>query len=429
MAMHTEELALFSSPPTNSGIERTQWITYYPVSQSLSEGPIEYYIAPNSVHYTDLFRTKLQVKAKIELANGGRISPGDKVSFVNIPIHALWSQVDVFLQQQAVSTGAGSNYPIKAYLETLLGYGEDAKESKLTSSLYYADSGNVDDTDPVAGSNIGLIQRWTYTKGGAVVDMESHIHHDLCLQRRLILNGVGIGLKFWQSKDAFRLMTSDKGKSYKVTLLDVHLKVARVTLAPQVLVAHSQVLATTTAKYPYQQSQIKVFNINEGQFSAIVEDPFNGGRCPCRLLVAMTSARAYNGHLEKNPFNLKHYSTSFVAFYKDGESVPSQPLRMDFENNQYIEAYQSIFLATGRDRGDVGNEIDRHQYKNGNTIFGFLVQPDAGPELEYLPVESRGHTRFEIKFARPLPEPIVVIFYGVFPGLLEIDCNRDVIQQ
>ena len=252
--MHTEELALFATPPTNSGIERTQWITYYPVSQSLSEGPIEFYIAPNSVHYTDLYRTRLHVKVRIETGNGGKLAATDKVAFVNLPIHSLWSQVDIFLQQKAVSTGVGSNYAVKSYLETLVGFGEDAKESKLTSSLYFADSGDFDDTDPLSGSNIGLSQRWAYTKGGAIVDMESHIHHDLCAQRRLILDGVGIGFKFWQSKDAFRLMTGDKTKNYKVSLIDVHLKVARVTLAPPVLSAHSQILAKTNAKYPYRDT-------------------------------------------------------------------------------------------------------------------------------------------------------------------------------
>lgn len=425
--MHTEELALFSTPPTNSGIQRTQWINYFPVSQSLSDGPIEYYIAPNSIHYVDLFRTKLHVKAKIELVSGAKLGPNDKVAFVNLPLHSLWSQVDVYLQQQAVSTGVGSNYPIKAYLETLFGYGEDAKESKLTSALYYADSGNSDETDPITGSNIGLVQRWTHTKNSAVVDMQGHIHHDLCSQRRLILNSTAIGLKFWQSKDPFRLMTAEKTKTYKVTLLDVHLKVAKVSLAPQVLVAHNQVLASTNAKYPYKQTQIKVFNISEGQFSAIFEDPFNG-HCPCRLMVALTSAKAYSGHFEKNPFNLKHYNTSLIGFYKDGVSIPSAPIHLDFENNQYIEAYQSIFQAMGKDRGDVGNELDRLQYKAGHTAFGFLVQPDAATDLEYWPVESKGQTRFEIKFSKPLPEAAVIIFYGVFPGLLEIDCDRNVIQ-
>ena len=117
-----------------------------------------------------------------------------------------------------------------------------------------------------------------------------------------------------------------------------------------------------------------------------------------------------------------------VAFYKDGESVPSQPLRMDWANDQYVEAYQSMFVTTGRDRSDAGNEITRQQYRSGYTVYGFLVSPEAPQDLAFWPVETKANTRFEIKFARPLPESVVVIFYGVFPGLLELDSDRNVVQ-
>lgn len=114
------------------------------------------------------------------------------------------------------------------------------------------------------------------------------------------------------------------------------------------MVAHSEILMKTTAKYPYRQTDIKVFTLPAGQFSASFDDVFQGN-IPTKLLVGMNSAQAYSGNLQKNPFYLKHYDTNFIGFYVDGESVPTQPLRMNFEANQYVEAYQSIFTATGKD--------------------------------------------------------------------------------
>lgn len=61
-------------------------------------------------------------------------------------------------------------------------------------------------------------------------------------------------------------------------------------------------------------------------------------------------------------------------------------------------------------------------------MFGFLVEPSAATDLEYWPVRRKGHTRLEIKFSKPLPESVVLIFYATFPGLLEIDSGRNVIQ-
>ena len=49
--------------------------------------------------------------------------------------------------------------------------------------------------------------RGKYTKGGHIVDLEGPLHLDLFQQPRLLINGVGISLKFWPSPNAFRLMS------------------------------------------------------------------------------------------------------------------------------------------------------------------------------------------------------------------------------
>jgi len=425
--VHTEQLALFSVPPTNSGVERIQWIEYRPISQSMDGGPVEFNISGNSVQYVDLYRTRLHVKVRIDSADGTKMSSTDSVAFINLPLHSLWNQADVFLQQHATSTGTGSNYALKSYLETLLFYGEDAKESRLTSELFYQDNGDFDSADCLTGNNMGLIQRWGFTQGGATCDLEGGLHADLCQQKRYILNGVSIGIKLWPSKDSFCLMSNHKDKEFKVKLVDVFLKVCKVNVSPMVVVAHNAILAKTPAKYPYQRTDVKVYTIPAGQFSASLDDVFLG-TIPTRLIVGLISAAAHNGHLQKSPFNFRHFHTNFAALYCDGESLPAQPLKMNFEADQYIEAYQALLTSTGRDVYDVGNEIDRTQYKNGNTLFGFLVDPTAPEDLQYWPLPKKGHTRLELKFAKALPEPVNVVLYATSPALLEIDGSRNILQ-
>lgn len=59
----------------------------------------------------------------------------------------------------------------------------------------------MDSSDSLTGNNMGLVQRWAFTKGGAICDLEGGLHADLCQQKRYILNGVNIGIKLWRSKD------------------------------------------------------------------------------------------------------------------------------------------------------------------------------------------------------------------------------------
>ena len=67
-------------------------------------------------------------------------------------------------QQQAVSTGVGSKYPMHVHLLSTLEFGEDSKESKMTSQLYYADNGDINSTKTSTGSNLGLISCYLHTK-------------------------------------------------------------------------------------------------------------------------------------------------------------------------------------------------------------------------------------------------------------------------
>lgn len=425
--IHTDELSLFSIPPTNGGIERVQWIDFRPVSQVVERGPIEFIITGNTLQYIDLHKTKLHAQLKIENVETDVAVGADKVTLINLPLHTLWSQVDISLQQQATGSGTGSNYGYKAYIEHLLNCGEDVKKTRLTAELFYADRGSMDAVDPLTAENEGLTNRYIYTRNGRTVDVEGCLRADLCLQRRLILNGVNVGVKLWPSKDAFRLMSAHDDKTHKVTLTDIYLNVCKVTVTPSVILAHNEALSITPAKYPYQKTAIKVFTLPAGQFTASLDDLFQG-TIPTRLVAGLVSSAAYSGDIKQNPFNFQHYDTNHVAMYVDGESVPSQPLKPNFENDQFVDAHLSLFTVSGKDGQGGGNAIERPMYKRGYTLFGFVVDPTAADDLQYWPEQRRGHTRFEIKFSKPLPESISLILYATFPALLQIDAARNVIQ-
>ena len=86
-----------------------------------------------------------------------------KVGPVNIFMHSLFNQVDVLFNQvdvlfnQKPVSPPTNAYSYRAYLETLLNYGPAAKNSHLTSVLWYNESaGKMDDGKD---ANIGLVQR------------------------------------------------------------------------------------------------------------------------------------------------------------------------------------------------------------------------------------------------------------------------------
>ena len=68
---------------------------------------------------------------------------------VNLWMHALFSQVEVYLNNKLV-TPLSTSYPYRAYMETVLNFSKDAEASHLTSALFYKNqAGKMDAVNPL----------------------------------------------------------------------------------------------------------------------------------------------------------------------------------------------------------------------------------------------------------------------------------------
>ncbi|GFV71136.1 uncharacterized protein F54H12.2 [Trichonephila clavipes] len=301
------ELNLFLAPPTQTVIEKGQWVQFHPITNVADGGPIEFLIPGSGDAYLDLSQTQLHVRAKI-----------------------FKSDVDVCLNERTVSS-SNNTYPYRAIIETLLNHGYDSKTSQLTSELYYKDTAgrmNVydeNDKEP----NEGFKSRVKFIKGSGTVDMVGRLHVDLFNQDRLLLN-----------------------------LVDVKLKLIR---------SHAKALERTTAKYPIDRVSCKVFSIPQSSYSFIQDNVFSG-QMPKRIVIACVDNDAFNGNYKKSPFEFKHYDVNFIGVYVDGQPVPHQPLELDFEKGNYIQAYNNLFLNSE------GLHLSRSEFSKGYSLF-YLIYP------------------------------------------------------
>ena len=182
------DLDLFSVSPTQVVMEKGFWEDVDPITSISSSDTIEFLCAANSGVYTDLASSYLYVKAKITTAAGGNVGADIQVGPSNLWMHALFSQVELFLNNKLVTTSSTA-YPYRAYIETILNFSKDAKDLHLTSALFYKDkAGKMDVVNPLAQDanvNTGLKQRHAYTRESKSVAMEGRIHSDLFAQRPL----------------------------------------------------------------------------------------------------------------------------------------------------------------------------------------------------------------------------------------------------
>ena len=109
-----------------------------------------------------------------------------KVAWINIPMHSLFRQVELSLQEVVVTNGVNTNYAYKSIIDILTNFEKDVKETQFQSVLYSKDSrGQLDSTDPVQGLNLGLRYRYQFSKGSITRDMLGPLYLDLAVQDRL----------------------------------------------------------------------------------------------------------------------------------------------------------------------------------------------------------------------------------------------------
>lgn len=326
---------------------------------------------------------------------------------------------------------SGAHYPYLSMLNTLINYGGDAKSSQLTSQLWESDnSGEFDDVNAKSGKNGGLLKRALLIKGSKTLDLEGPIMHELFQMDRYILNQIGISLKFYRTRPEFCLLSnSADGKNYIIKLVEVILRVCKCKINPAVILSHAKMLETTTAKYPFKKSTVKMYSLAKGLLNISIENMFSGTR-PDRLYVAFVSSQAVAGDFTKNPFNFQHYNINQIALYSDGIPVGNTPIKLTFDSvngDSIVSAFVNLFDNAGKWLFDGGNAINRKQFaEGGNVIFCFDLEPTF-EQGEYLTLLKQGNVRLEAQFGVALPETVTAIVWGQYTALFEINQARDII--
>ena len=85
----------------------------------------------------------------------------------------------------------------------MLSFGREAKDSQLSSVLWYQNTaGHFDER---ADANLGYLKRKQLAANSNQIEMMGRLHLDLAFQNRYLLNGVEIRIRLIRSKNHFCL--------------------------------------------------------------------------------------------------------------------------------------------------------------------------------------------------------------------------------
>jgi len=212
----------------------------------------------------------------------------------------------------------------------------------------------------------------------------------------------------------------------KVVITHASLFVRKVKILSSVFLAHAKTMERGTAKYPIRRVVCKSFAIPQNYLDVSHEKLFSG-QLPARIVIGLVSNRAFNGHVESNPFNFQHFNLSKISLYLDAQQQHAiRPIQPDYEHGLYIRAYSSLFAGTGKLCRDEGVFISRDDYASGYALYAFDLSADLG-EDDHFSLVRQGSVRLALKFAVALAATITVVAYAEFENIIEVDRDRNVV--
>ena len=180
--------------------------------------------------------------------------------------------------------------------------------------------------------------------------------------------------------------------------------------------------------YPVRRVECKTFIIPTGNPSLRKDNLYNG-LVPKTFVFGMVDSAAFNGDYEKNPFNFKTLTASFIGITVNGEDVSFKPLQLSYTDAtiRYIEAYLSMFSGTGKLFYDTGNGISRDDFKSGYALYAADLTPDMCGSSDHFNVVQRGNLALNLKFTTAPAAAVSLVCYVEFENTIDIDSERNVI--
>lgn len=410
------ELDLFESPPIQTSVIKTEEICYSPIASLDNSSTIEFISLGNGETYRDL--NSIYLRLIVELKGSGAV--------VNNLLHSIFRNCTVHLNNKNVSQ-PDNNYHYRAYIETLLNYGNDARSTHLESCGWATDINKINSL--TEKENPGFDKRKKLFKDGKKVELFGKLHVDVFNQQKYLLNNVDLKVTLNLEKSEFYILEGgDKNESH-LRIHEANLYINHLTINNSILMAHHNVLQNKNAIYPYKRVEIRTFTIHPGNHSLSLDNVILG-QLPNFLIFGMVSNKAYTGDRKENPYNFQHFNLQRFNLVVNGVQHPAQPIEFNYSNGGILSTrgYQTLFKGTGIHHFDKGHQITKELFDSGYFLLAFDLTPDHNNNSNCGNLINQGTIRIEGRFGKPIAEAITCLVYCEFDSIIEIDKSRNIIQ-
>ena len=336
------------------------------------------------------------------------------VAGVNLLAYSLFSSVEVFVSDQKINQGS-SYYPWMCYVLNLLYQSPDAKNNALKTAGWYPDSPIV--FNLVDSLNTGFAHRRDEAGYSNNMELLGRVMLDTSFPARVLPVQTEFTLRFNRSNPNLCLMA--KSGSYRIKINDAKIYALKMRLTDDALQRHHQILASEGVNYPMRRYDTRTMSMMKG--SQNLDWVSASGVMPHKIYIWQLSQDAFNGKIDKNPYNFERFGLSKIQVLVNEHSmIVSQPTRFDdgdTENTAML--YMNTILNTTE------APFSSFEFRTGYCVIVVDLTRDRSAGCDYTSEPVTGNLRIMMDYKEPLNESIVVFCMAEYNDTLHLDANRN----
>lgn len=416
-AYYSSSLDFVSDAPQDISVLSTE---FYPVHSSYSLdnqfSPLEYNIFANNSQYIDLSNSYFEFKCKLVKSDGTDLSSSENIGPVTNLFHSLFESLEIYLNNVQVCKTTNL-YPIRAYLNRLLGFTAEQKKSLLESEFWIPDT-IPDNLDP--NSNTGFKSRMQKAKKN--FSLVGKLAEGFLNQPRYLFPNNDLKIRLKRSPANFYLLEKDASTDItaKVKILNATFHCRKVVVNPTIHSAQlSQLNKGAKFRYNFKNAEVYSCVIGSGSQTFSTETLWSN-QLPELLIISFLNAEALTGNPKLSPFNFQHFKVAEISIMVDSDVIMKRSLDFDFDSDDFYIGYNTLCQLNGPDK-PCG--ITSSEFKKGSFFAIFNLFQSFGHRFA---TNQGGQLRISVSFKSALTEGITMIAYAQTAASIAIDNNKNV---
>ena len=348
----------------------------------------------------ELLKAEAKWKEELKKNKNARMEDRPGPAGVNLLTYSLFSSVEVFISDQKINQGS-SYYPWMCYVLNLLYQSPDAKNNALKTAGWYPDTGGFFD-NMETGINDGFTTRRLRSGYSYNMELLGRVMLDTSFPARVLPVQTEFTLRFNRSNPNMCLMA--KSGSYRIKINDAKMYALKMRLTDDALQRHHQILASEGVNYPMRRYDTRIMSMMKGSH---------------KIYIWQLSQEAFNGKIDKNPYNFEHFGLSKIQVLVNEQSmIVSQPIRFEVGDNTALLYLNTILNTTEA-------PFTSEEFCFGYCVIAVDLTRDRSAGCDYTSDPVTGNLRILIDYKQPLKESIVVFCMAEYNDTLHLDANRN----